>query len=326
MENKVVFGMIGCGDVTERKSGPAFRKLPQTELKWVMRRDRQKLEDYARRHGISHYTTEVMDILEDPEVQAVYIATPPHLHKYYAVLAAAHKKHVYVEKPMALTSEECRVMMKACREHGVKLYVAYYRRGQKKFLTVKNLLEEGVIGELRSFTYQYLRPVPKLDPNRSWLFQEETSGGGVLYDVGSHMIDLFLFLFGKPSLVSGMSGNLSGELSVEDVTTGFLKFQNGVQGTLNITASAGVRMDILTIAGSLGSVSFSIMDQEPVTLITSGERQVIAFEEPLHSQMELISLVSDSILGRNSYDSSGENGLQTQEILEAFKFGRELRF
>jgi len=326
MKDKIVFGMIGCGDVTERKSGPAFRKLPQTEMKWVMRRDEKKLEDYAKRHEIPYFSTEVLDMLRDPDVDAVYIATPPHMHKYYTVLAAEHKKDVYVEKPMALTSDECREMRKACEEHGVKLYVAYYRRAQKKFLQIKSLMEKGAIGEVRSFTYQYLRPVPQFDPNRPWLFQEDTSGGGILYDVGSHMIDLFLFLFGEPSMVSGKSGNLSQALSVEDVTTGFFLFENGIQGTMNITASCGIREDLLTIAGSKGALRFSIMDQAPVSLITDHGTEIFEFEEPEHSQMEMISMISDAMLGKTNVEDSGWNGLETQEILEAFKYGKEVFF
>lgn len=326
MKDKVVFGMIGCGDVTERKSGPAFRKLPQTEMKWVMRRDQEKLEDYARRHGVPNSSTDVMDILKDPEVDAVYIATPPHMHRYYAILAAEHKKDVYVEKPMALTTEECREMRKVCEEHGVKLFVAYYRRAQKKFLKVKSLLEEGAIGEVRSFIYSYLRPVPQFDPNRPWLFQEETSGGGILYDVGSHMVDLFLFLFGAPEMASGRSANLSQELAVEDVTTGFILFQNGVQGTLNITASCGIREDLLTVAGSKGSLRFSIMDHEPVYLTTGKGSFSYDFEEPMHAQMGMISMVSDAMLEKRRLESTGQNGLDTQEILEAFKYGKEVVF
>lgn len=144
--------------------------------------------------------------------------------------------------------------------------------------------------------------------------------------MGSHMIDLFLFLFGEPSMVSGKSGNLSQALSVEDVTTGFFLFENGIQGTMNITASCGIREDLLTIAGSKGALRFSIMDQAPVSLITDHGTEIFEFEEPEHSQMEMISMISDAMLGKTNVEDSGWNGLETQEILEAFKFGKEVFF
>lgn len=319
MMNKITFGIIGCGDVTEVKSGPAFQKLPGTRLKWVMRRNMEKLKDYARRHQVEHFTTDYLDILTDDEVDAVYIATPPHMHKFYTIEAARHKKDVYVEKPMALSVEDSKEMMKVCEEEGVKLFVAYYRRGQQKFRKVKDLLDNKEIGEIRSFNYQYASPVPELNPDRPWLFKKDFAGGGKLYDVGSHMIDLILFLFGEVQYAAGISSNQSGILEVEDNTSGMIVFKNGVKGTLQMTFNGNFDEDMLTIVGSEGTIKFAIMNTKPVEIIRGGKVEELEFPDLQHVQMPLISIVADAMSGKGEFDSTGLYGLRTQEVLEAFR-------
>lgn len=319
MMNKITFGIIGCGDVTEVKSGPAFQKLPGTRLKWVMRRNMEKLKDYARRHQVEHFTTDYLDILTDDEVDAVYIATPPHMHKFYTIEAARHKKDVYVEKPMALSVEDSKEMMKVCEEEGVKLFVAYYRRGQQKFRKVKDLLDNKEIGEIRSFNYQYASPVPELNPDRPWLFKKDFAGGGKLYDVGSHMIDLILFLFGEVQYAAGISSNQSGILEVEDNTSGMIVFENGVKGTLQMTFNGNFDEDMLTVVGSRGTIKFAIMNTKPVEIIRDGEVEELEFPDLQHVQMPLISIVADAMSGKGELDSTGLYGLRTQEVLEAFR-------
>ena len=317
--NKITFGIIGCGDVTEVKSGPAFQKLPDTRLKWVMRRNMEKLKDYARRHQVEHFTTDYMDILKDDEVDAVYIATPPHMHKFYTLEAARHKKDVYVEKPMALSVEDSKEMMRVCEEEGVRLFVAYYRRGQTKFRKVKELLDMKEIGEIRSFNYQYASPVPEINPDRPWLFKKEFAGGGKLYDVGSHMIDLILFLFGEVKYAAGVSSNQSKDLEVEDNTSGMIVFDNGVQGTLQMTFNGNFDEDMLTVVGSRGTIRFAIMNTKPVEIIRDGKVEELLFPELQHVQMPLISLIADTMNGKGELDSTGLYGLRTQEVLEAFR-------
>lgn len=322
--NKITFGIIGCGDVTEVKSGPAFQKLPNTRLKWVMRRNLEKLKDYARRHQVEHFTTDYKDILMDDEVDAVYIATPPHMHKFYTLEAARHKKDVYVEKPMALSVEDSIEMIRVCKEEGVKLFVAYYRRGQSKFRKVKELLDTQEIGEIRSFSYQYISPVPELNPDRPWLFKKDFAGGGKLYDVGSHMIDLILFLFGEVKYAAGVSSNQSKVLEVEDNTSGMIVFENGVQGTLQMTFNGNADEDQLTIVGSRGTIKFAIMNTKPVQVERGGKTEEIEFPDLSHVQMPLIALVADTISGKGELDSTGLYGLRTQEVLEAFRDSRYL--
>ena len=321
---KVTFGIIGCGDVTEVKSGPAFQKLPSTELKWVMRRDEEKLRDYATRHNVEHYSTDYKDLLVDSEVDAIYIATPPHMHKFYTLEAARHKKDVYVEKPMALTVDDCLEMIDVCREEGVKLFVAYYRRAHDKFKKVKALIESGEIGEIRSFSYDFVSPVPEHNPDRPWLYKKEIAGAGKLYDVGSHMIDLILYLFGEVKYATGISANQSKELEVEDNTSGIITFKNGVQGTVQLTFNAMDNEDRMTVVGSKGKISFGIMNNEPVELVREGKKEMLEFDALEHVQMPMIELVSRTILGDEIMDTTGTYGLKTQEVIEAFRDGRSI--
>ena len=135
----IKWGIIGCGNVTEVKSGPAFQKAPNSALVAVMRRDAALAEDYAKRHNVPKWYSNAEDLINDPEVDAIYIATPPSSHKEYTILCAKARKPVYVEKPMALTFEECNEMINTCKEHNVPLFVAYYRRALPRFLKIKEI-------------------------------------------------------------------------------------------------------------------------------------------------------------------------------------------
>jgi predicted dehydrogenase len=320
------FGIIGCGDVTEKKSGPAFQKIEGSRLVSVMRRDPVKLADYARRHGVEKYSTNYLDLLTDPDIDAVYIATPPYMHHFYTLEAARHGKHVYVEKPMATTVRECREMMDACKAHGVKLFVAYYRRGQEKFQRVKSILESGEIGQIRSFQYTYACPVPAFNKERAWLLSKKEAGGGLLYDIGSHMVDTLQFVLGDVSMAAGISANISKVYDVSDVTSGFLRFTNGVQGTLQLSFHTRENRDEAIIYGSEGSLRFSIMDMEPVVLQKDSKEERIAFEPLMHVQMPYIQHVVRVLQGIEEDDVTGICGFRTQEILVAFEESKAIGY
>lgn len=322
----ISFGIIGCGDVTEKKSGPAFAKIEGSKLVAVMRRDPVKLADYARRHGVEKYSTNYLDLLTDPEIDAVYIATPPHMHCFYTLEAARYFKHVYVEKPMATTVQECREMMDACKAHGVKLFVAYYRRGQEKFQKIKEIAESGGIGQVRSFQYTYSCPVPAFNKDRSWLLSKKEAGGGLLYDIGSHMVDTLRFILGDVSIAAGISSNISKDYDVSDVTSGFLRFTDGVQGALQFSFHASQVLDEAVLFGSEGSLRFSIMDMEPVVLQKGGREERFAFKPLEHVQMPYIRHVVRVLQGTEDDDTTGISGLRTQEILEAFEESRVIGY
>lgn len=319
------FGIIGCGNVTEVKSGPAFQKVEGSNLLAVMRRDEEKLADYAKRHRVPKYSTNYMDLLEDKEIDAIYIATPPHMHHYYTLEAAKYGKAVYVEKPMARTAAECEEMIKACKQYNVPLFVAYYRREHARFKKIKELIESGEIGEVRSFHYLYTSKVPSIDPNRSWLMSKEYAGGGLLYDIGSHMIDTMTFIFGDIKMATGISANQSGVFSVNDVTSGFIQFKNKIQGSIQLSFNGNERRDELTIIGSRGSIKSSIMSSDFTLYITKDDTSYeIPFPPLEHVQLPLITRIVNTLLEKDNYDTTGLYGLKTQEILETLENSRTI--
>lgn len=326
MKKNINFAIIGCGDVTEKKSGPAFNKIEGSHLKCVMRRDKDKLMDYAKRHKIENYTTDYLELLKDDSIDAVYIATPPNMHHFYTLEAAKYKKAVYVEKPMALTVAECKEMIQVCKKNEVPLFVAYYRREHEKFKKVKELLEGNEIGDIRTFHYSYTSKLPVLDPNRSWLLSKEIAGGGLLYDIGSHMIDTILYLFGEVKEAAGISHNQSKEYNVNDVTAGYIKFKNNIQGTISLTFNGNEQEDKLTIIASKGSIEFSIMSNEAISITKDGIKTVISFCNMEHVQMPLIKRVVDTLMDRDNFDATGLYGLRTQEILEAFDTNSSIQY
>ena len=235
-DSEVRWGVLGVGKVCELKSAPAMNTIPHSKLVAVMRRDPEKAQDYALRHGVPNWYSRAEDLIQDPEVNAIYIATPPHVHLELTQLAAAAGKPVYVEKPMARTYVECLQMIDACKLAGVPLFVAYYRRKLPHFLKIKELLEHGDIGELRTVHInlkQVLTPNLVSQTETNWRVIPEIAGGGYFYDLASHQLDLLDFFFGKITHASGYSTNQAKAYPAEDLVTGSFVFENGVIGTGN---------------------------------------------------------------------------------------------
>lgn len=316
---KINFGMIGTGEVTEKKSGPAFWKLPNSNLYSVMSIDEEQVKDYAKRHGIERYTTDYLEIFEDPNVDAVYIATPPASHHFYALEAAKHGKAVYVEKPMGMTVEECKEMIEVCEKYNVPLFTAYYRRGQEKFVKVKDLIDTKALGEVRSFNLRFSLNKPEVTLGNSWRFDKKVSGGGMLFDMGIHIIDILLYLFGDVKQAIGLSSNQSDEYTVNDNTSAIIEFKNGVHGTLQFTFNGHQNEDELTIIGSEGTLVFPVLPNDPVKFYNAEGMQKLVFEELEHVQMPFIEKVINTLLGEDDVESKGHYGLRAQEILETLE-------
>ena len=201
---RIRWGIIGVGNVTEVKSGPGFQKAENCELVAVMRRNGELARDYALRHNVARWYDDGAALIQDPEVDAVYIATPPHVHKEYTLMAAAAGKPVYCEKPMALTLAECEEMIAACAGANVALWVAYYRRRLDKFVKIKQRLEAGAIGDVQLVQVQFHAAASEIDAaNLPWRLRPEIGGGGHFVDMGSHMLDLVDYFLGPIDRVSG---------------------------------------------------------------------------------------------------------------------------
>ena len=311
------WGIIGCGDVTEVKSGPAFQKVQGSALAAVMRRNAGLAEDYARRHGVPRWYSEAEALIHDPEVDAVYIATPPDSHCAYTLAAARAGKPVYVEKPMARNTAECKEMIAACREAGVPLFVAYYRRALPRFLKAKELVTGGAIGDLRFVEILLTQPVQIHPADRlPWRLQPEIAGGGLFVDLASHTLDFLDYVLGPVKKVHGFARNQAGAYPAEDLVSGVLEFESGVQAVGTWCFTAYETVDRITFFGSTGTVTLSTFGVEPVQLKTLAGDRAFDISHPPHIQQPLVQQVVDELHGQGRCPSTGDTALRTTWVMD----------
>ncbi|QIL40133.1 Gfo/Idh/MocA family oxidoreductase [Pedobacter sp. HDW13] len=320
--NEIKWGIIGCGDVTEVKSGPAFNKVPNSSLVAVMRRDAVKAADYAQRHGVPKWYSDASELINDPEINAIYIATPPLQHEAYTIEALAAGKPVYVEKPMALNAAAAQRMVNAANNYGVKLSVAHYRREQPLFLKVKSLIDKHIIGDIRFVDLRMLQPqkskvIAKTAYN--WRMDPNIGGGGLFHDLAPHQLDLMLYFFGAINSFSGIALNQSKQQPVDDLVTGRILFENGVvfNGTWCFTVAEGQQMDVCDIYGSKGKISFPMFGHQ-VKIIRTGVEEQFDFLPLAHVEQPMIEKVVAYFLNKSKNPCSGEEALKTMELLDGF--------
>lgn len=321
MEN-LKWGIIGCGDVTEVKSGPAFKKVPHSTLVAVMRRDAQKAADYAERHQVPTWYTDADALINDPEVNAIYVATPPDSHADYAIRAMRAGKPVYVEKPMAMNAAECEAMNQVSRETGVPLFVAFYRRALPYFLKVKELVDEGVIGAIRCVNVQLnWQPAERElgeGPQANWRVSPEISGGGLFHDLASHQFDFLEYLLGPIKTASGIARNQAGLYQADDLVVATFEFESGVLGTGSwcFTVNKEQCLEQTQLIGSKGKITFSFFENFIITVETEAGSEIITVPFPDHVQQPLIELIVQDIRGEAKSPSTGETGARSSMILD----------
>ena len=314
---RVRWGIIGVGNVTERKSGPGFQQAERSELVAVMRRNGELAADYARRNNVPRWYDDADELINDPEVDAVYVATPPDSHRRYVVRVAQAGKPVYVEKPMARTALECEEMISACDEAGVGLYVAYYRRAMPRFITVKELLDSGRIGKLRTLSIRNERPAPVGEAdNEGWRVDPEISGGGHFVDLGSHILDLLDWLVGPVTHVAGVATNRGGRYRAEDLVTGVFGFRSGVQGVGVWNYDAFQNKDQVEIIGTAGALRFSCFTDEPLQLLTADGAESIKAPYPETVQLPLIQTVVNALTKHGESPSDGQSAVRTARVID----------
>ena len=319
--NKVRWGIIGVGDVTEVKSGPAFNKVENSSIEIVMRRNFEKVKDYAKRHSISNYSNNADDVINNPNVDAIYISTPPSTHAEYAIKAARAKKHVYVEKPMATTYDKCIKMIEACEENGVKLFVAYYRRELNYFKKIKELIENKIIGEVKFVDVKLLFPPNKSDFNKdnlSWRVDKSIAGGGYFYDLASHQFDFLDYVFGPIKSAVGTSTNQLNLYDVEDIVSASFHFESNIMGSgiWCFSMDEKDKVDRTEIIGTKGKITFSFFNSTPIEVITESELNKISIDYPEHVQQALIDSVVKDILGNGKCVSPGKSASRTNWVME----------
>jgi predicted dehydrogenase len=318
---EINWGIIGCGNVTELKSGPAFNKVGHSRLVAVMRRDGKKAGDYAKRHGVPKWYDNADQLINDPDVNAIYIATPPDTHASYAIAAMNAGKPVYVEKPMARNYEECSEMIRVSEKTGMPLFVAYYRRSLPAFLKVKELIEKGKIGKPLTVNIRLhlaYREKDQFPDKQSWHIDPEISGGGHLYDMASHQFDYLDFLFGPITEVHGIAKNLAGLYPAEDTVSAAYTFENGVTGTGSwcFVGSKETEEDLIEISGTEGKLTLSCFQHKDVQWTSTNESKSFSFQNPENISRYLIAQVAGELLGEEKCVSTGISAARTNWVLE----------
>jgi 1,5-anhydro-D-fructose reductase (1,5-anhydro-D-mannitol-forming) len=313
---EVRWGIIGCGEVTEVKSGPGFQKAEGSRLVAVMRRNGKLAEDYAKRHGVPKWYDDADALIHDPEVDAVYIATPPVHHKEYTIAAAKAGKPIYVEKPMAINYEECQEMLEACNTYSVPLFVAYYRRSIPRFVEAKQWIDSGAIGEVRYVSVQLNRTLPPSDKELPWRLQADVAGGGLFFDLASHTLDWLDYALGPIMEVDGNKGNQAQAYEVEDIVSGSFVFESGVRGMGTWCFSSYRNDDSIEIVGTKGHIEMSTFGQAPFRLVTAEGIQTSGLGYPEHVQQPLIQTIVDELRGLGVSPSYGITGARTNRVMD----------
>jgi 1,5-anhydro-D-fructose reductase (1,5-anhydro-D-mannitol-forming) len=313
------WGIIGCGDVCEVKSGPAFNLVDHSSLVAVMRRNGALAQDFARRHNVSRWYDDAEALLSDKDVSAIYIATPPASHEHYAIEAIKKGKPVYVEKPVALDVASCERMIDAARTYGTKVSVAHYRRALPLFTKVRETIHAGKIGKplhIRCTTLQ-ASTEKTLDPN-FWRTRPELSGGGLFFDLAPHQLDLFCWLFGAPVWFEGTSLNQSGRYSAPDLTSVQAQFPHDVylHALWGFNNDPSCDEDLCEITGDKGKLVFSFFKPSPLTIITSTTQEVIEVDFPAHIQQPMIQQVVRYFQGESENPCSLEEALLSLQMME----------
>ncbi|MCE6992061.1 Gfo/Idh/MocA family protein [Dyadobacter sp. CY323] len=320
--DQIKWGIIGCGNVTEVKSGPAFNRVENSSLVAVMRRDAELAADYASRHNVPKWYSDADELINDPDVNAIYIATPPDAHEGLAFKAMAAGKPVYIEKPMARNAAECDRINAESKRTGIPVFVAYYRRSLDYFLKVKELIDSNAIGDLRfvdiCLQWQPYDEEVGENPKPRWRVNPEISGGGHFHDLASHQFDFLEYVFGPVKFAHGIARNQAGLYEADDIVVAHFEFESGIlgKGSWCYTVNKEQREDQAQIVGSKGRITFSFFEKFDIKLETENGTEVFNIPYPKHVQEPLIGHIVKELRGEGKSPSSGDTGARANLIMD----------
>jgi len=312
----VRWGIIGCGNVTEVKSGPAFNKVIGFSLDKVMRRDAAKAEDYARRHQVPRWTSDADELINDPSIDAVYIATPPSSHLTYALKVAAAGKPAYVEKPMAMSHEECLAMVEAFDKANTPLFVAYYRRSLPRFERVRQWIQDGRIGAVRHLHWGFAKPADREIHADNWRIDPTIAGAGYFADLACHGLDLFAHHLGDIEEVAGLAANQQKRYAAEDAVTACWRFAHGATGSGFWNFASQTAMDEVSILGEKGRIEFSVFGDVPVKLVTESGEESLTVEHPANIQQPHIENIRRHLAGEATFPALGREAAKVSAVMD----------
>lgn len=319
---QIKWGIIGCGNVTEVKSGPAFNKVPNSKLAAVMRRDGVKAADYAQRHGVEQWFDDAEKMMDEAGLDAIYVATPPLQHLEYAIRGLERGFNMYIEKPVTRNADEARQIAEAVAKSSAKLTVAHYRRALPMFLHVKKLIEDKAVGEIRTVQIRMWKTenaemIAQTDTH--WRVHPELSGGGYFHDLAPHQLDLMLYFFGKPKASHGYSLNQTKNYPADDHVCGEILFENGivVNGSWCFNVAKSQVTDTCEIVGTEGKITFPFFGNT-VTLENEAGEETVTFTHPQHIQQPHIQNIVAYFNGERENPCSIEEAVTLMEIIDSF--------
>ncbi len=317
----VNWGIIGCGDVCEVKSGPAFNKVANSKLMAVMRRNVEKAKDFAQRHGVPNYYADAAELINDRAVNAIYIATPPSSHEAYVEMALKAGKPVYVEKPVTVNSASVERMIEMERRYDGKVSVAHYRRGLALFNKIKQLVNDRAIGKVKLILLRTLQPpsnkiIAQTDDN--WRINPEISGGGLFHDLAPHQLDIMSWIFGPPQQIHVQAANQGKLYNAPDLTMVQLAFANDVyfNGVWDFNVAETATADACEIIGDKGSIHFSFFRVSKIELITDMGTAIFEMEYPINIQQPHINNVVKFFRGEGANPCTLEAALVTMRVMD----------
>jgi len=319
MNKTINWGIIGCGDVTEVKSGPAFQKVTGFELMAVMRRNKAKLIDYAKRHHIEKYYTDADQLINDEEIDAVYIATPPDSHKEYALKVAQARKICCIEKPLAPSYADSLAITEAFKAQKVPLFVAYYRRSLPRFMQIKRWITAGDIGEIRHISWFYSCPPKEIDLNDeyNWRTDGNIAKAGYFDDLACHGLDLFIYLLGDIDQATGFSTNQLSLYSAKDAVSAAWIHKSGITGSGSWNFGTHHFEDQVQIIGSKGKIEFSVFKDESIFLDALDKKEQLFVEHPENIQFFHVENIKKHLF-HNSYThpSTGDTATHVAWVMD----------
>ena len=313
------WGIIGCGDVTEIKSGPAYKLTDGFKLSAVMRRNYDKLQDYAKRHNINKSYTDATELINDDEIDAVYIATPPDTHMYYALKVAEAGKPCCIEKPLSPSYKESLTISNYFKSKNIPLFVAYYRRSLPRFKQVKTWIKNNNIGDIRHINWQLNCAPNELDlsGNYNWRTDEKVAEGGYFEDLASHGIDLFTFLLGDIKEVSGVSLNQQKLYLAKDAFSACWLHKGNITGSGSWNFGCDRNLDRVEIFGSKGEIQFSLFEEHPLILDSIDKQEEIFIKNPTNVQLYHVENMKRQLFEDNyTHPSTGLTATHTSWVMD----------
>lgn len=320
-QNIIRWGFIGCGEATERRALPAFSQLENSEIIAVMSRTPARAKAFAEKYGIARWYKDAQNLVTDPDVDAVYIATPPSTHSTYAIMALNAGKAVYVEKPLAISYDECLRVNRVAAAQRQGCFVAYYRRYLPYFKKVKDLINSGVIGNILTAQIRFAAPPREMDFSKKdlpWRLQPDIAGGGYFYDLAPHQIDIMQQLFGPIVEAVGYPANRGGLYKTEDTVAATMRFHGGMpaSGTWCFVAHESAMEDRILVIGDKGQLSFSVFTYNPIHIQNEQGEQHIRVENPVNVQYPLLKNIVDHLRGEGLCECDSVSATSTNWVID----------